>query len=552
MARKPRSASSRKPAPPICGFTFDRWRCRARGEHLCRPRALKAKAFFTEILVHTKGRWARKPFLLARWQWLEIVRPVFGTVWFEPELGRYVRRHRIVWIELARKNGKSELLAGIALYLLMGDDEESAEIYGCAKDRPQARKVWDVAHRMVKLSPTLSSLWRSGEIKVNLQEKRLIYEPTGSYYEIITADALGELGHNPHGVVFDEVLTQPDDGMWNALRTAMGAREQPLMAAATTAGNDPESFAGKEHDYSLRVARDPDLDPARFVFARNTPPKAAPFKERNWRHANPALGDFLSIQALRDEAREASNNPRKENAFRQFRLNQWVRQTTRWVALELWDATASIVVEGKLAGRRCYAGLRVAAVTDVAAWVLDFPDEAGGHDALFRFFVPEAKVGDLDQRTEGEASVWVRQGFLEVTPGDALDYEAIVSQIYLDAAAFSLEEIALDRLGATQLAQELDDEGFTVATFGQGYRAFGPPLKEWERLIREGEYRHGGNPPMRWMFDGIAVRSDPEGNFKFDLPRSRDTVVGPLAATMALDRVLRSDDSGDLGAILVG
>lgn len=547
-----RRASSPKRRQPVCGFIFDRHRCRARGDHLCRPRALKVRAFFREVLVHTKGRWARQPFLLALWQWREIILPVFGTVRWDPEVFRYVRRYRIVWIELARKNGKSELLAGIALYLLTGDDEESAEIYGCAKDTKQARKVWDVAHRMVKLSPILASAWKAGQIKINLQEKRIIYEPTGSYYEVITADAAGELGHNPHGIVFDEVLAQPSDGLWNALRTAMGAREQPLMVAATTAGNDPEAFAGKEHEYSVRVAKEPGIDPARYVFVRNTPPKANPFEERRWKWANPALGDFLSVQALRDEAREAKNNPRKENSFRQFRLNQWVRQRTRWVALELWDGTASMVDETELEGRSCYGGLRVAAATDLSAWVLDFPDDEGGHDVLFRFFVPADRMVDLDRRTEGEASAWERQGLLTVTSGDVVDYEAILSQIQLDSGRFALQQVAYDRWGATQLAQDLEEAGFTVVTFGQGYRAFGPVLKEWERLIREGLYRHGGNPVMRWMFDGITVRSDPEDNFKFDIARSKDTVVGPLAAAMALDRALRREEEGDLGAILVG
>lgn len=324
------------------------------------------------------------------------------------------------------------------------------------------------------------------------------------------------------------------------------------MVAATTAGNDPEAFAGKEHEYSVRVAKEPAIDPARYVFARNTSPKADPFKERNWRFANPALGDFLSIQALRDEAIEARNNPRKENSFRQFRLNQWVRQITRWVPVELWDASASMVDEGKLAGRRCFGGLRVASAVDVSAWVLDFPDDAGGHDVLFRFFIPEERLADLDQRSEGEASVWEREGFVVATAGDVVDYEAILSQIQADSSVFSIEQVAYDRWGATQLAQDVDEGGFEVITFGQGYRAFGPVLQEWERLIRERLYRHGGNPPMRWMFDGITVRSDPEGNFKFDITRSRNAVVGPVAAAMALDRALRGQEEGDLGAILVG
>ncbi|MBB5154971.1 terminase large subunit domain-containing protein [Saccharopolyspora phatthalungensis] len=313
---------------PECGFTLDGKSCRKRGNHFCRQRAAHAVAFCAELCVHTKDKWARRPFVLSTWQRSDIIEPLFGEVTWDPEWESYVRRYQIGWIELARKNGKSELLAFIALYLLVGDDVEGAEIYGCAMDRGQAAKVFDVAARMVKLSPVLSA-----RLVVKDHIKRIIDERTGSYYEVVAADAAGNLGHNPHGVVFDEVLTQRDARLWDAMRTGMGTRMQPLMVAATTAGDDPASFARSEHNECVRIMDDPDRARHRFAYVRNVPEDADPWDERNWPKANPALGDFLSIRSLRQEAEEAKNDPSKENAFRQYRLNQWVQQAHRWMPM---------------------------------------------------------------------------------------------------------------------------------------------------------------------------------------------------------------------------
>jgi phage terminase large subunit-like protein len=512
MAREP-TASSRR--PPVCGFTLDGVSCRQRGEHLCTKRADHAQAFFEEILVHTKGRFARTPFILTGWQRDEIVRPLFGRVHWDADLSRYVRTYRIAWIELARKNGKSELLAGIALYLLCADGEESAEIYGAAKDRDQARKVFDVAMRMVQLSPVLSK-----RLTIKAHEKRIIDERTASYYETIAADAAGNLGHNPHGIIFDEVLTQPSADLWNALRTAMGTREQPMMVAATTAGNDPASFAALEHAECERVAEEPHRAKHRFVYCRNTPKGADPWDEANWRHANPALGDFLSVDALRQEAEEAKNDPAKENAFRQFRLNQWVQQTTRWMPLHLWDRNAGLVVEERLRGRRCFAGLDLASTTDLASWVLLFPPLNDGErfEVVWRFWTPEAQIPFLDSHTGGMASVWVREKLLLATEGDWIDYEgAIHPQISRDSNDFRIVQVGYDQKEATATAQFMQGLKLSIEPVYQGF-ALSESLKELMRLVKAEAVWHGGHPVARWNADSVEVRQDDQERIKIVKP----------------------------------
>ena len=536
----PRSGDPRKREPkrPVCGYTLDGKTCRKRGEHLCKPRADKVSAFFRELLVHTKGRWARTPFELEGWQADDIVRPVFGTVVWDTEEECYVRRYRIVWIEVARKNGKSELMAGIALYLLCADDEEGAEIYGCAKDKDQARKVFDVAKRMVELSPVLSR-----RLKVQAQAKRIVDERTASYYEVVAADAAGNLGHNPHGIVFDEVLTQPDGDLWEAMKTAMGTRTQPMMVAATTAGDNPTSFAKSEHDEMVRISEDPSRSPRTFVYIRNVPKDADPWDESLWPLGNPALGSFLKWDALRAEALEAKNNRRKENSFRQFRLNQWVQQTTRYISLDEWDANKREIAPTpdwlipRLEGQVCWAGLDLSSKLDMTAWTLLFEDGT----ILWRFWIPESMVPVLDKHTDSKFSEWVDAGWITATEGDVIDYSVIYDAIEEDHARFVIASINYDKWSGEPVRQEivartdLDmNEGDTT------YTRMTAPMQELMRGLKAGEFNHAGNPVARWMADNLEAKSptdDPDRvrPVKPDRAKTGKRIDGMVGLLLAID-----------------
>jgi len=475
---------------------------------------VKVVGFFSEVLVHTKGRWARQAFVLAVWQVTGIMAPLFGTVVFSAESGRYVRRYRIAWLELARKNGKSELLAGIVLYLLVADDEEGAEIYGCARDRDQARKVFDVAERMVKLSPVLSR-----RLKIYAQAKRIVDERTGSFYEIVPADAAGNLGHNPHGVSMDEIITQRDSSLWTAMRTAMGTRDQALMVAATTAGDDEQSFAYAEHVEMQKISEDPARAPHVFVYMRNTPADADPWDERNWKHASPALGSFLSLQALRDEALEARNDPAKENAFRQFRLNQWVSQTSRWMPMHLWDASSGDLWltpgwgRDQLGGRVGYGGLDLAAKFDLTAWCLFLPGaDDGPVDVLWRFWLPEAGVDRLDKLNDGKFTRWAKAGWLTVTEGSVIDYDRVVADIAADAAHFTIRGVDCDEWSMWPIINRvadacgLDAESGEVTAYRNTFDRMSAGLDDVMGLVNDERLEHHGNPVARFCFDACTVR----------------------------------------------
>jgi phage terminase large subunit-like protein len=518
----------------------DRPDCRGLGPHRCLPRAQRVIDVFERVLVHTKGRWARQPFILEPWQREGIIVPVFGDVEWSEEYEQWVRRYQLAWLEVARKNGKSELLAGIAIVLLVADDEEGAEVYGAAQDREQARKVYDVAERMVELSPHLSK-----RLHPYVQSKRIVDPNHGGVYQIVSSDAPGNLGHNPSGVVFDEVLTQPDDGLWTSFRTATGTRAQMLMVAATTAGNDQESFAYHEHEFSEKVWRDPELEPRRFVFMRNTPMEADPFEERNWHHANPALGSFLSLQSLRDAALEARNDPVKEVAFRQFRLDQWVRGASRWMPMHLWDLcvgpagkASTEELDERVAGQRCWGGLDLSAKYDLTALCWLFP---ALNQVLWRFWLPEEQVPVLDRLTGGAVGQWVQAGWIVATPGATIDYGAFYDQVDADRERFAVQDLNYDPLMAAPIIRELESRGLQAVQVSQGF-ALSEPIKEVMRRVQARELVHGGNPVARWNAECVEVKQDNRERLFLVKPRRGATgkrIDGIVALVMAVDGVMR-------------
>jgi phage terminase large subunit-like protein len=558
----PRRRATSTPRRPECGYTFDGQQCDARGDHYCAPRVVKVTGFFSDVLCHTKGQWARRPFHLTDWQANDIVGPLFGTVRWDPDAGVYVRRYRLAFIELARKQGKTELLAGVALYLLIADDEEGSEVYGCALDKEQARKVFDVAERMVRLSKVLSA-----RLKIYQQAKRIVDERTGSFYETIPADAAGALGHNPHGVVFDELEVQKDDKFWNAMRTAMGARLQPLMIAVGTAGDDGHGFAATQHAEAVRVAEDPDRAPHVFTYIRNTPRDADPWDEKNWYYPNPALGQFLSIQSLRDEAIEAKNDPSKENAFRQFRLNQWVGQAHRWMPMHLWDANIGSVwltpdyQRRLLEGRIAYGGLDLAAKFDLTAWCLLVPgDEIDDPvEAVWRFWLPEGGVEKLDKFHDGAFSRWAQQGWITVTDGGVIDYDIVVADIAKDGEFFRIAAVDSDEwsmwpvINRVADACGLDTQSGAVTAYRNTYDRMSPGMDDVMALVREDRFIHHANPVARFCFDSCQVKTAAyDANLKRpdkpDRAAGRARIDAVPTAVMAMNAWRAAQENNRLGS----
>ena len=493
---------------------------------------------FIESLCHTKGTWARKPFELIDWQ-EQIIRDIFGTL--KPN---GYRQFNTAYIEIPKKQGKSELAAAVALLLTCGDGEERAEVYGCAADRQQASIVFNVAADMVRMCPALSK-----RVKILDSQKRLIYQPTGSIYQVLSADVGNKHGFNTHGVVFDELHTQPNRKLFDVMTKGSGdARMQPLYFLITTAGNDTKSICYEIHQKAQDIIEGRKIDHTFYPVIYGADESDDWTDPKVWKKANPSLGITVGIDKVKDACESAKQNPGEENAFRQLRLNQWVKQAVRWMSMEKWDKCEFAVSEDDLEGRVCYGGLDLSSTTDITAFVLVFPPEedTDKYIILPYFWIPEDNLDLRVRRDHVPYDVWERQGYLQTTEGNVVHYGYIEKFIERLGERFNIREIAFDRWGAVQMVQNLEGMGFTVVPFGQGFKDMSPPTKELMKLVLEQRIAHGGHPVLRWMMDNIFIRTDPAGNIKPDKEKSTEKIDGAVATIMALDRAIRcGNDNGE-------
>ena len=438
----------------------------------------------------------------------------------------------------------SELAAAIALLLTCGDNEYGGEVYGCASDRQQASIVFDVAVQMVEQCPALKA-----RIKPILSQKRLVYKPLNSFYQVLSAEAYTKHGLNVHGVVFDELHSQPSRQLFDVMTHGSGdARKQPLYFLITTAGNDPHSICWEQHQKAQDILDARKVDPTFYPVIYGAAESDDWTSPKVWRQANPSLGITVDIEKLHTACENARQNPAEENLFRQLRLNQWVKQSVRWMPMEKWDACAFSVSEKDLEGRVCYGGLDLASTTDITAFVLVFPpeDENDKYIILPFFWIPEENIDLRVKRDHVPYDIWHQQGRLETTEGNVVHYGFIESFIEELGTRYNIREIAFDRWGATQMVQNLEGMGMVVVPFGQGFKDMSPPTKELMRLTLDGKLAHGGHPVLRWMMDNIYVRTDPAGNIKPDKEKSTEKIDGAVATIMALDRAIRNQ--GNTGA----
>lgn len=486
---------------------------------------------FIECLSHTKGKWSGKPFELIDWQ-EQIIRDIFGTL--KPN---GYRQFNTAYIEIPKKMGKSELAAAVALLLCCGDGEERAEVYGCAADRQQASIVFEVAADMVRMSPALSK-----RVKILSATKRIVFQPTNSFYQVLSAEAYSKHGFNIHGVVFDELHTQPNRKLFDVMTKGSGdARTQPLYFLITTAGSDTKSICYETHQKAKDLLEGRKVDPTFYPVIYGADESDDWTDPKVWKKANPSLGITVGIDKVKAACESAKQNPAEENTFRQLRLNQWVKQAVRWMPMDKWDKCAFAVNEEDLLGRVCYGGLDLSSSIDITAFVLVFPpeDEDDKYVVLPYFWLPEETLNLRVNRDHVPYDVWEKQEYLKTTEGNVVHYGFIEKFIESLGEKYNIREIAFDRWGAVQMVQNLEGMGLTVVPFGQGFKDMSPPTKELMKLTLEEKVAHGGHPVLRWMMDNIFIRTDPAGNIKPDKEKSTEKIDGAVATIMALDRAIR-------------
>ena len=501
--------------------------------HYDEEKAQRVIDFISE-LRHTKGKWAGVQWQWIPWQKEDLIKPLFGMV---DEKGN--RQYRTCYTELPKKMGKSEIGAAIALYLLIADNEQGAEIYGAAGDREQAGIVYDVAANMVEQDFTLNN-----NLTVLRSTKRIVSYERNSFYRAISAESYTKHGYSVHGCIFDEMHVQKNRMLYDTLKDGAGdARDQPLMFIITTAGiHDVNSIAWEIHEYARKV-KEGIIKDERYLSIMYCLPMDADWEdEENWKKVNPSLGYTVTIDKLRDAYQEVKNIPAKQNNFRRLRLNQWVSQTTRWLDIAFWDKCDSPLNKQKLQGLECWAGLDMSSSIDITALVLVFPRENGFYDILPFFWVPEERIEQRVYKDKVPYDVWIREGYIYTTSGDEIGIDFIEKKIVSLYEIYNIRAVNFDRWGAKYISQRLHDQGITVLEFGQGFKSMSYPTKEFQRIVMKGKIRHGGNPVMRWMFDNIAMETDAAENIKITKKKSTDRVDGMVALVMGLDGALRVEN----------
>lgn len=486
---------------------------------------------FFGFLRHSKGRWAGQIITLEPWQqaclWV-----LFG--WQRAD---GTRRFRTSYWEVARKNGKSTIAAGLGLYLMIGDGEPGAEVYSAATKRDQARITHAEATRMVKKSPVLRK-------RVLCSRDHLSIADTATKFEPLGRDADSMDGLNVHGAIVDELHAHKSDEVWGVLETATGSREQAVIFGITTAGSDQSLFCYQLRDYAIKVLEgDNQQDDAFFAVIFTLDKDDDWADERNWVKANPNLDVSVRLDDLRDKAVKAKRMGSALTHFLTKHLNIWTKAAQLWLSPEKWKACGGHIDVGGLAGRMCYGGLDLSSALDITAWVLVFPpvDDDDRYIVLCRFWVPEERIQERVMGGWSGYQEWERAGLIEATPGEVIDYEFVYAQIDRDARTYDIQEIGFDSWGAPQVYLRMAKEGMTMVEIRQGFRSMSPPMKKLEELIVGGKLAHGSNPVLTWMAYNLVAVRDPAGNIKPDKRDPEKKIDGMVALIMGLDRATRHE-----------
>jgi len=484
---------------------------------------------FFENLRHTKSPFYSRLFELLPWE-RQIVSDIYGTV-----NKRGVRLYKYVYIEVPKKNGKSELGAAFALKQLFFDGEINGEVYGCAGDKEQATLVFDVACEMIEQVPELKE-----RTKPNFSTKMLTDKKSGTFYKVMSSEAYTKHGLNLSACIFDELHVQPTRDLFDVMTKGAGeTRLQPLWIMITTAGDDPDrtTIGWEVHEKAesilkAREAGDAGKDipfwyPSIYGYYGEDI-----YNEKHWHIANPSLGHTFTIEKMRDAAMEAKQSKADERLFRWLRLNQWVTtKLSTWLPLDLFDATVGKWSRADLLGKDCYLGMDLSTTTDLSAICLVFPPQSGFDDwrVIWDCWIPEDNMQDRIRADRVPYDEWARGGWLFPTKGDIIDSTLIRDRILELDKLYNIIEIGADLSFATMLIQELEQERMKVIDIPQQYSTLTDPMNMIDVLlhqkimmdVEDGEsveapaLTHEAHPVARWCFGNTSISKNGNAQIKY-------------------------------------
>lgn len=480
---------------------------------------------FLEFLPITSGALAGSMMQVRPWQ-REFLEAVYGVA---EGVSRPVRT---AVLSMPRKQGKTQIAAGLALCHLSGPEaEQRGQVYSAANDRAQAALIYNEMAAIIERVPFLDE-----RISLRRHAKEMEDFENGSVYAALSADVPGKHGLSPSFCVYDELGQAPKRDLLDALDTAMGARAEPLMLVISTQAADDLAPMSELIDYGLRVQAGEVEDQSFHLTHYAAPEDADPWAPETWALANPALGDFRSLEDVARQAAQAQRIPSKQAAFENLILNKRIAAETKFLPLSEWKACGASL-RPDLDGKPCWLALDMAATRDLTALVAVFPGDNGDVDVMAQFYLPGDGLEDRGERDRVPYTVWRDQGFLTATPGAATDPRFIAATVAQLCSRFQVQALAYDRWRIETFKMALADEGVTdleMVEHGQGYRDMAPAVDIVERMVAERKLRHANNPILTWCMSNAVVTKDPAGNRKLDKSRATGRIDGAVALAMAL------------------
>jgi phage terminase large subunit-like protein len=511
--------------------------------------AERVKEFFRRHITHTVGEWKWKSFNFLNWQ-IDLIDKLFGTF---KENG--LRQYKKAYLEIAKKNGKTELAAAIGIYLLLEDEEGSPEVILAACDVKQAYVCFKTAAQMVRQDEGRfgeNGQRLSDTLKILDAQKKLYDKFGNGVMQVVSSETASKHGLNISGLIFDELHAQKTPDLYKVLTEGSGAaRQQPLFLFLTTAGWDRKSICWQVHSQAKEIENEPEIDPTFLPIIYSMPEGADWRDEANWGYPNPALGEIIRMEELHESFRESQLLPSLENDFRQLRLNEWTQQQIRWISVDRWDECKGKIDLNSLQKKVCYGGLDLSSTQDLTAFLLVFPSMEG-YIVLCFFFCPEENIEKRSHKDKVPYDIWAKQGLIIPTPGEIIDYSFVLEKIRECKKLYDLKEIAFDRYRATELTQKIMDEGITVVPISQNQIGMDSPIKELEKLVLSRKLSHGGNPVLRWMCNNVTLKKNAGGLVMFDKNKSNEKIDGMTALVMGIDRAMRNPSMVGSPFIILG
>lgn len=498
---------------------------------------------FIQLLKLASAGFSGQPFILQPWQ-KDLVSRFYGTVDRDGE--EAFRHYQYLYLEIPKKNGKTELAAALGLYHLLADGEENPQVYIVAADKDNASICYNAMVGMYR-----QAKWMQKWVKLVDSRREIRLKDGRGFVKVLSSDAETKHGYNPSCVIFDELHAQPNRRLWDVMTFGAGsARKEPTWIVLTTAGDDPDrgSIGWEVHEKCRRIlaARDGTGNPAEddplwmpVMYGLPDDPeeleKIDIYDEALWARVNPSLGVTIPLRMLRSEALAAKQSEASERLFRWLRLNQWIAtKAVGWLPLTLYDRTQWHIpaldakadtmrgpalrqaMRETLRRKTCYGGLDLSSTTDLSAFVLVFPPQAGvpKWTVLFHAWRPAGGVIEAEKRDHVPYRDWERAGYLTLCEGDMVDFEAIKDTIRQATRTYKLQVLGVDPYLSREISGSLMQAGVNVVEIRQNMTEMSPAMKEIKNLLISGEMVHEHNTCARWCFGNVKCAVDGNENMK--------------------------------------